>query len=86
MKIKEGFGMRQIAGEWVVVPMDADLEFNGMITLNDTAATMWQCLQEDVQLQDLTNALLAEYDVDEARAAACAANFVEKLKELDLLA
>ena len=86
MKVKDGFVMRQVAGDWVVLPVDAELNFNGMITLNETGGTLWNCLQQEVELQDLTNALLAEYEVDEPTAAACAARFVEKLKELKLLA
>lgn len=81
MKLKEGFILRQVAGEHVVLPVGADLDFNGMITLNETGATLWKRLEQEAELSDLTAALLAEYDVDEATAAAAAEQFVAKLKE-----
>lgn len=39
MKIKEGFAKRNIAGSEIVVPVGKKaLEFNGMVTLNETGA------------------------------------------------
>lgn len=85
MKLKEGFLLRQVAGENVVISVGTDVNLNGMITLNNTGCTLWKCLQKDVQMSDLTAALLAEYEVDEQTAQAAALRFVERLKELDLL-
>lgn len=73
--------LRQVAGEHVVLPVGADVDFNGMITLNETGATLWKRLEQEAELSDLTAALLAEYEVDEATATAAAEQFVIKLKE-----
>lgn len=81
MKLKEGFILRQVAGEHVVLPVGVDLDFNGMITLNETGATLWKRLEQEAELADLTAALLAEYDVDEKTAVAAAEQFAAKLKE-----
>ena len=86
MKLKDGFMLRQVAGEYVVLSVGTDLDFNGMITLNETGATLWKRLEQEAELSDLTAALTAEYDVDEATAAAAAEQFVAKLKEQDFLA
>lgn len=81
MKLKDGFILRQVAGEYVVLPVGGDLDFNGMITLNETGATLWKRLEQEAEMSDLTAALLAEYDVDEATAAVAAEKFVAKLRE-----
>ena len=86
MKLKEGFILRQVAGENVVLSVSAEVDLNGMITLNDTACTLWKRLEQESTLEDLAVALLAEYEVDEQTARIAAEQFVEKLKELDLLA
>lgn len=86
MKLKEGFILREVAGEHVVLCVGGEVNLNGMISLNDTGCTLWKCLEQEVQLSDLTAALLAEYEVDEQTAQAASERFVEKLKELDLLA
>lgn len=85
MKLKEGFILRQVAGENVVLSVSADVDLNGMITLNGTGCTLWKRLEQEATLEDLTAALLAEYEVDEQTAQTAAAQFVAKLKELDLL-
>ena len=86
MKLKEGFILRQVAGENVVLSVSSDVDLNGMITLNDTGCTLWKCLEQEVGMEELTAALLAEYEVDENTARVAAEQFVEKLKGLGLLA
>ena len=86
MKLKDGFILRDVAGEHVVIPTGDALDLNMMITLNETGCTLWKRLEQEAEPADLTAALLAEYDVDEATAAAAVEQFVAKLKEHDFLA
>ena len=79
MKMKDGFLLRQVAGQTVVLPVGGDLDLNMMITLNDTGAFLWEKLQEETDEAALVAALLAEYDVDEDTARSAVAAFVEKL-------
>lgn len=81
MKIKEGFLLRQVAGQMVVLPSGNELDLNMMITLNDTGAFLWERLQSETDEAALVAALLAEYDVDEATAAKSVSAFVKKLDE-----
>ncbi len=86
MKIKEGFLLRKIAGQNVVLPTGGDLDLNMMITLNDTGAFLWEQLQEEADEAALVQALLKEYDVTEETAAKAVAAFAEKLKKNNFLA
>ena len=86
MKLKEGFVLRDIAGQCVVVAVDADLKLDGMITLNDTAKTIWMALEKGAELDELVAALTSEYDVSEEMARTATEGFVAKLKELNFLA
>ena len=82
MKIKEGFLLRSIAGTHVVVPTGENcIHFNGMITLNDSGAFLWRVLENGADVDSMTSALLAEYEVDEATAKSCSETFLNKLKE-----
>lgn len=85
MKIKEGFLLKEVAGRIVVLPASDDLDLNMMITLNETGRFLWERLQSETDEAALTKALLAEYDVDEATAAAAVEKFVKKLHENGLL-
>ena len=43
MKIKNGFVVRKVGGESVVVPVgEMSKEFHGMINLNETGAFLWE--------------------------------------------
>lgn len=86
MKIKEGFLLRNIAGSNIVVPVGAaSVDFNGMITLNDSGAFLWKELEKGGDEETLTAALLREYDVDEAMARSSAIDYIRKLDEAGVL-
>ncbi len=86
MKIKSGFILREVAGSFIVVAVgDAVKEFNGVINLNETGAFLWKQLQQGSDEEELTKALLNEYDVEEGIARADAKNFIAKLTEAGLV-
>jgi hypothetical protein len=85
MKLKEGFLLREVAGQTVVLPTGGNLDLDMMITLNETGKFLWERLQEETNVQTLVDALLAEYDVDRPRAEQSVEAFVEKLKNNGLL-
>ena len=81
MKIKNGFVVRSIAGESVVVALgEASKTFNGIIKLNETGRFIWDMLSNGAEISELTAAILSEYDIDEATAEADAIAFVDTLK------
>ncbi len=83
MKIKKGFVLRSIAGSNIVVPVGAaSINFNGMITLNDSGAFLWREMEKDTDVDELVAAILSEYETDEATARAYTEEFVQKLDEV----
>lgn len=86
MKIKDGFLLRQVAGQTVVLPTGNELDLNMMITLNDTGAFLWEHLQTETDEDALVAALRGEYDVDEETARASVRRFVDKINEHGFLA
>ena len=85
MKLKSGFILRDVAGQTVVLPAGEDMDLNMMITLNDTGKFLWQLLENDTTEADLVSALLKEYDVDDATAAAAVSGFVAELNKHEFL-
>ena len=86
MKIKDGFVLREVAGDTVVLPT-GDLNINAMITLNESAAFLWRLLQNDITEAQLVREVLAQYnDRDEAMATKAVNGFVNQLKEHGFLA
>lgn len=86
MKIKEGYMLREVAGNSVVVPVGAaSLDFNGIITLNEVGAFLWEALLEDKEEQQLVALVVDTYDVSEDTAGKDIHEFLGKLKEASLL-
>ena len=72
MKIKEGFILRQICGEYVVVGEGlAQVNFNKMLSLNESAAYLWKEAEgKEFTQEDLVKLLLDKYEVSQEQAAA----------------
>lgn len=86
MKIKSSFVLRKIADVWTVLPLaDDTLNFDGMITMNESGVLLWNRLAEGCSLADLVNTLTETYDVAADEAAADAASFVDKLRSCGCL-
>lgn len=86
MKIKENFMLRKVADCYVVVPIGtAVADFNGMINLNEAGAFLWQLLENDTTPDAVVNALLEQYEVDEATAKNDVDKFIAQLREASLL-
>ena len=87
MKIKEGYILKEIAGSFIVVAVgSAALDFNGVITLNETGAFLWKVLSEGKDEAELITAMMGEYEIDEQTAKADIAAFLKKLSDEGLLA
>ena len=76
MKIKNGFVLRNVVDEFIVMPTGDNIaKFDGAVVLNDVSAFVFKQLQNAVSREDLLEAILAEYEIDRETAA----------KDLDVL-
>ena len=82
MKVKNDFVLQQVADVWVVLPIGEEvLNFNSMITLNETGAFLWRKLEAGADVQALTDALISEYEVTAQQAAADIQDLCRKLHD-----
>lgn len=86
MKIKEGFMLRNVADNFVVVPVGkASLEFKGLINLNHVGAFIWKCLENETTTEEVVMKVAKEYGIDESLANRDVTAFINKLVEAKLL-
>lgn len=87
MKIAKEFILRDIAGECVLVPTGATThEFNGLITLSDTARFIWENIEKVDSLDEMIKAIVEEYEIDAQTAADDAVEFIGKLFQSGFIA
>lgn len=87
MKAKQGFRLRTICGENIIVAEGIqNIDFSRIISMNESAAFLWTKIQDKEFTADtLTNFLLEEYEVDEATARRDAETLVEKWLEAGII-
>lgn len=82
MKLKAGLKVRNIAGESVVLMQAKGVtDMTKVISLNKSSLFLWNKLVgKDFELEDVTNLLLGQYEVEKAQAEADAAKWIETLE------
>lgn len=86
MKVKKDFLLRQVAGSWVAVAVGAQsVDFDGMLTLNESGALLWRALEQGADRRTLTQALTDEYEVEPAQAERDVDEFLRTLSEAGCL-
>ena len=81
MKIREGFLLRNVAGNNVVVPIgQATLDFNGMMSLNETGAFIFSKMLDGTTKEQLIEDLISEYEVERKIAQKDVDDFIKKVE------
>lgn len=82
MKIKEGYLLRKVAEENIVIYMgEEDGAFEGMIQLNPAGVYLWNKLTDGISFDDLVNDMLGKYEgLDRDTAEKDLNEFLESIK------
>lgn len=80
------FISREIAGEFILVPIGPmALKIHGMIALSESGQLLWGKLQNDCTEQELLEALMKEYEVDQDTAREDVRAFLNEMELLGIL-
>lgn len=86
MELKKEFIMRNIAGDYILVPVGKTaLEFNGLITINDIGAFIWRNLNTVTTEEEILDKILNEYEVDEVTAKEDLEEFLSLLRKVEII-
>lgn len=87
MRIKDGFKLRTLLKEYIVTSEGTNrVDFNKIISLNSTAAFLWQKVAgTDFNEEALVNLLLEEYEVTMEVAVNDVKNLIDQFREAGIL-
>lgn len=86
MKIKKELLKREIAGETILIPVGKTVyDSHGLFAMNELGSFLWDLLPQAQSEEDLVKAVLNEYEVTETVARQDIAEFLEKLRELNII-
>lgn len=86
MKIKKELIKRDIAGDIVLVPVGKTVyDSNGLFILNGVGSFVWDLLPDSEGLDDLTSAVLREYDVSDEDARRDIKEFLDTLHQMEII-
>lgn len=86
MKIKDGFVLRRILDDAVVIANgEASKNFHGIIKLNDSAADIWEWISEGLSEEEVSEKLAEKYELDLKKALADTKNMIKQMTDEGLL-
>lgn len=85
MRRNPNFILREIAGEHIFVPLTADLELHGILSLNGLGYEIYTRIEEVHSVEALIDELCALYDAPREVIADDTAAFLEQLKKEKLI-
>ena len=86
MVIKKNLIKREIAGDTILVPVGKTVyDSNGLFVLNELGAFIWDLLPNVDGEAEICEAVLAEYEVSAEEASKDKADFLGKLRELNII-
>lgn len=85
-RIRPGFILREIAGEYTIIPVDDEsLISNAMMAPNATAVFLWKAFEQPSTVQDAVVRGMMEYDVSEETLRNAVERFVKESMEYRIL-
>lgn len=88
MKICEGFVLREIAGEQVIMPAGKNIAaFDGAAALNEVSAFIYSSIEANpgITLQELTSKITDTYEVDSATAEKDCSEVLSELEKYGII-
>lgn len=86
MEVKKQLVLREIAGDYALIPVgDTVIKNNGLFSLSETGARIWELLPQADSAEQLVDALLEEYDVDRETLSRDVDEFLEQLRQMEIL-
>ena len=86
MRIKQGFVMRDVAGQAVAIATgEASKSFHGMVKLNGTGADIWRGVEEGLDDASIAERIAAKYEVNLDRARRDVDAFIARMREAGLV-
>mgnify|MGYP004627442163 CR=1 FL=1 len=86
MKFKKEFILREIVGEFILVPINKSIsKFDGLITTNEVGKFIWENYESSKDEEDLLHKILEEYEVEEKEAKEDLDEFLDKLRQVDII-
>ena len=86
MVIKKELIKREIAGDTILVPVGSGVyDSNGLFALNELGSFIWNLLPEADDEEDILKAILEEYEVSREQAQVDLQEFLDKLKQLNII-
>lgn len=86
MRIKNGFVLREVAGQIMVIATgEASKDFHGMIKLNGSGKIIWLGLQEGLTEGQIVERLQEQFEVDAEKAMQDTRAFLQQMEEMGFL-
>ena len=86
MRTEKNMILREIAGEYILIPTGSlALKYTGVFAISSLGVSVWKLLEADKTYEQIITDLLEEYEVDRETLERDVREFLDTLREKDVL-
>jgi hypothetical protein len=86
MRTEKNMILREIAGEYILIPTGSlALKYTGVFAISSLGVSVWKLLEADKTYEQIITDLLEEYEVDRETLERDVREFLDTLREKELL-
>lgn len=86
MTVNKDFVVRTVAGDTMLIPIGKNvLKYNGIFTLSESGAVIYQLLCEGKNEEEIIDALVKNFGEDEATIKSDYNEFIQQLKDAEII-
>ncbi len=83
-RLKPGYVLREIAGEHIAIPVTAE-NSTDIVVLNPVSALLWESLGTEKTIEELTDIICENFDIERNEAKADITEFIESLENAGVI-
>lgn len=86
MRIRDNLILRKVGDTWAVFPIGEALnDYGNIMKLNETGVFLWRKLAQGCSAEELTEAVVREYEIGRERASQTVMQFLDNLNQEGIL-
>ncbi len=86
MKIKKNVVLRELAGDYMLIPVGEAVKENyGIFALTESGAMIFTGIRDGREKEEILAQILDEFEIDEETAKKDFDSFIEQMEKLDLM-
>lgn len=85
MRISDDYILKNIVGDYIVVPIGDSVDINSMISVNESGVRIWNMIEDNKSLDEIADNFVTEYGISKQEAINDIDEFLKEMTDNGIL-